>query len=168
MTTFQKQETKLTMLDLKNHARNFLMDKYGMDLKIPIKRNNRLSRSMGRFIATYSDKPVVIEIAGFTMEYGHPSVIIDTLEHELVHYAMCELNRPYDDEDYEFQKELQKYNISLTETNKVGKYTKYKCEECGAENESGLKPTTLVKNRITSCCRATIIPTGEVVYNGME
>ena len=57
----------MDMSDVEKYARNFLRDNYRMVLNIPIKRNNRLSRAMGRFIHTVR-KPVAIDLAGSVLD----------------------------------------------------------------------------------------------------
>ena len=97
----------MTVEELTLIATDFLRDTYGLPLEIPIVRNNRLRRVQGNYITMHNDVPIVIEIAGIMFKYADITVLIDTLKHELIHYAMHTLDKPYDDGHPEFEAELQ-------------------------------------------------------------
>ena len=120
----------MNMSDVKKHAKNFLRDNYGMVLNIPIKRNNRLSRAMGRFIHT-ERKPVAIDLAGSLLDYNERETILDVLEHELVHYALFSKGLPYHDGDDYFEESLKELGISATNT--TGMYKPLHFLTCGCE-----------------------------------
>jgi len=165
--------TALTLDDLKRIADEFLTQHYGMTLDIPLKRNNRLRRSMGRFL-TYvtedgGEEARAIEISGFMFDYAAESVTADTLLHECVHYALYRRGEPYDDGHPEFEAELKRHCIGSTETNVVGKYTVCKCAQCNGEWETTRRAETLVaRGYVTGCCSAEIQIVGERIYNGLE
>ncbi|MCA1025717.1 SprT-like domain-containing protein [Cytobacillus kochii] len=154
--------------ELTDYAQNFLEEKYGMSLDIPIVINKRLRSTLGSFILT-KDKPHEIEMAGFLIEYGADDVIYDTLRHELIHYALFMQGRQYRDGTLEFENELRKHNVGSTKTVFVGKVYKFICEACLGEYESLKKSiVTSPKKYRTKCCKANIVPRGEVAYNGLE
>jgi SprT-like protein len=150
-------------------ATDFLRKNYDLSLEIPIKINGRLRISMGRYISTFDDKPNRIELAGFLLQYGANDVIIDTLYHECVHYALHVKDEPNADGNPHFESELRKYGVGSTKTNQVGLAVVYSCCECGKEEEAWGK--RLLRDhhyRVTRCCRAKINIVGERIYNGTE
>lgn len=84
--------------DVIEEARRFLSENYNMDLRIPIRRNNRIKRTLGQFIRM-DDKSDCIEISGILLDYGGKTAVFDTLRHELIHYALFELGKPHRDGD---------------------------------------------------------------------
>src|SRR5690606_25071042 len=90
---YRREGRKVTIDELKRIADEFLTEHYGMTLDIPIVRNNRLKTHMGRFIGwRYEEDEELsfsIDIAGFMFEYATDAVIVDTLLHECIHYALC-------------------------------------------------------------------------------
>lgn len=159
----------MTIEELTQIATDFLRENYGMELKIPIVRNNRLRRAQGRYIATWEDVPLRIEIAGYLFKYAAPEVIVDTLKHELIHYALHVKGEPFDDGHPHFEAELRKHGASSSKTCRVGIYVLYKCANCAKESKSrGKRLMTEYPFRVTRCCRAKIIIVGERIYDGTE
>ena len=110
-------------IELTKIAQVFLKIHYGLGLDIPIKRNNRLRSTHGRFIINnYNHTPLRIEIAGKTLDYGTDEVIISILKHECIHYALFVQGRAYRDGHPEFEAELRKHNAPSTNTLKIGLY----------------------------------------------
>src|SRR5690625_4133127 len=66
---FVKGEVYITEDELTQIADQFLQKNYGVTLDIPIKRNNRLRTTLGRYVVSHDDKPLRIEIAGNTLRY---------------------------------------------------------------------------------------------------
>lgn len=159
----------MTVEELTQHAEEFLRKHYDMELAIPIRRNNRMRRALGWFIVR-KQTPECIEIAGYLMEYGEAEVILDTLYHELIHYALLSQGKPYHDGCVEFESELRKHGVSSTNTHvKVGKFVAYSCKNCGKEFETELQ--TVARNPQeykTRCCKAQLIIEGERIYDGTE
>ena len=160
----------MTIEELTKFARDFLASTYGLSIEIPIVRNNRLRTAMGRYISTWKDDaPDRIEIAGFVFDYADPSVIVDTLKHECVHYALHVKGEPNNDGHPHFESELSRLKVSATGTNRVGVYVVYECVKCGKIAETRGK--RLLKDHqycVTWCCRAKIRINGERIYNGTE
>lgn len=163
--------TQLTIdeIELAHIAEDFLRDTYGMELEIPILRNNRLRSVMGRYLSDYDDTPLAIEIAGYMFDYAAPDVVIDTLKHECVHYALHVKGEPNADGHLHFEAELARLGVGATETCNVGTYVIYTCDDCGEEAKSrGKRLLTDYKGRVTSCCGSRFTIVGERIYNGTE
>jgi SprT-like protein len=157
----------LTIEELTRHAKEFLRKNYDMDLTVPITINPRLKSSLGRFV--FSKSPNEIQIAGYVIKYADKSVILDTLFHECVHYALYMQGKPFNDGDELFELELRRLGVSSTETNRVGLYVVLACEHCGETFEThNLSVKKYPGAYITSCCRAPIKVIGEKIYNGTE
>lgn len=159
------------MIDIlyEHTAKQFLMEYYDQPLTIPITRNNRLRSSLGRFVYDRHHRAMRIELAGFLLDYGAKSVIIDVLMHECIHYALFEKGLPHRDGEAYFEKQLQLHGVSRTNLLKVGPYRQYICEKCQqigeTKNRKLLKRPSMYR---TTCCHAKIILTGEKVYDGIS
>lgn len=168
MSTVTIQKEKKDLYNLTSFAKDFLKENYNINIDIPIKINNRLKRSMGRLIINgMSRHPESIELAGFLLEYGTNSVIVDTLKHELIHYACFVLGKPYRDGDAYFENELIKHNTTSTETVTVGKYEIMQCLGCGTETETDNK--TFINNPqkyYSRCCKSDFKRIGYTISNG--
>lgn len=94
---------------------------------------------------------------------------MDTLYHELIHYAMYVLGRPYRDGQVEFEKELIKQGVSSTRTVHIGKYLLYCCPACQRQYETELlKVFKNPEKYYTPCCKNKIKVTGEKIYTGED
>ncbi|MET3658465.1 SprT-like domain-containing protein [Sporosarcina psychrophila] len=159
----------MTIEELTEIASTFLRDNYAMDLDIPIVRNNRLRTVMGRFISAYRGGATRIEIAGFVIEHGDRGIIIDTLYHECIHYALFERGEPNDDGHPHFESELREHSVGSSGINRVGPYIEYTCSDCGKEAQArGRRLLRDYRDRVTFCCGASIEIVGERIYNGTE
>lgn len=128
--------------ELRREANKFLKESFGIELGVPLKINNRLSTTQGRFVSTIDDKPLSVELARFLVENNEPRVVLDVLKHELVHYALCKLGKPYDDGHPVFERTLKKLDV-VSQMNiadrisnlktKPRKEVVYQCIGCGAE-----------------------------------
>ncbi|HLO11565.1 MAG TPA: SprT-like domain-containing protein [Pseudoneobacillus sp.] len=125
--------------ELVNEAKGFLNTHFGLDLSVPIEFNTRMKRCLGRFL--FSKKlgenvPLKIEMSVDFMQSHPREHIYDVLKHELVHYALCVMKRPFDDGHPVFEGELRKLGIKSTHSYQVaGSVHKYVCERCGKEYE---------------------------------
>lgn len=138
-------------------ANEFLRNEYDLGLEIPIKINNRLSKSLGRYIMMKSYdtgrlRPHSIEISGKIIKYDTKDFVLDTLKHELVHYALFRKGAPYNDGDTFFENELKRLGITGTDTttSKTPKHY-YKCGGCGNQYTSRRRFNT--SNYVSSCCK---------------
>lgn len=147
-------------------AKQFLHENYNIQLNIPIKRNNRLSASLGRFIYTKKGSSH-IDLAGFLLDYGKEDTIIDVLKHECIHYAFYEKGLPFDDGEEEFEKELIKQQVSTTNSKRVGKYIQFECKTCKSRGET--RNRRLIKRPQlyrTKCCHSPLSLITEKIYDG--
>lgn len=166
--TKKTTDEALSIAELTEIAREFLRDNYGLALEIPIVRNNRLRRAMGRYMATWDDVPLRIEIAGFMFEHAHPIVIISTLKHECIHYAMHVKGKPYSDGHPHFEAELREHGASSTGEVLVGVNYRYACDRCGEVEYT--RYVKVLKNPgyyRTPCCNATLTNVKQVILDGI-
>lgn len=155
--------------ELTRYAERFLMDNYSLDLNVPIVINNRLKNIMGGFV--YSDKKgaIKVELSGYTLKYGTEMIILDTLKHELIHYALYTLGKPCRDGQEYFENELKRLGVNRTRSVKIGKYMEYICPKCQKDDVTDIKK--MINNPhlyITRCCREPIKPTKFIICNGEE
>lgn len=158
----------MTISELTKYAEKFLAENYGFKLAIPIRRNNRLTRSLGRYLQlTPGYAPYKIDLSGRLLDYGTPTVIIDTLKHELIHYAVHCLGEDWRDGAKYFENELKKHRVSSTNTNKVGIRYLTKCRSCGMESETKVKKQAERSYLyIMGCCASGYDYIGDVIYDG--
>jgi predicted SprT family Zn-dependent metalloprotease len=155
-------------LELTEHANEFLSEYYNMKLTIPIKINNRLRSTLGEFVYTKNGAKE-IQMSGYLIKYGTLNTILDTLKHELIHYAMYTQKRQYRDGTREFENELIRHEVGSTGTVYVGKFVRYSCSKCKKKYETEWMSVSKNPEKYRStCCKETIIVQGEVVYNGEE
>ncbi|WP_459198729.1 SprT-like domain-containing protein [Bacillus subtilis] len=157
---------EVTIEDVIEDARIFLSENYNMQLRIPIRRNNRLKKTFGQFIHM-DNIPDCIELSGILLDYGGKAAVLDTLHHELIHYALFELGKPYRDGDLEFESELRKYSVSPTNTSECyGPIVRFVCAECGKSAFTTTKRVGSNPQRYrTKCCKADLINVrNDVIY----
>lgn len=156
-----------TEKELEAIARQFLSRNFQIDLHIPIKRNNRLRSSLGRYVMDREGSPLRIELSGYLLTYGKKEVVIGVLKHECIHYAFHQKGKPMEDGTYEFEQALKRYGAPSTKTLKVGKFYTFLCKKCKKEGETRLKRIrTHHQQYRTKCCHAPVILTGEKIYDG--
>lgn len=128
----------MTLQDLEKFANEFLEKEFNMSLDIPITLNGRLTRAMGRFLVmrnrrTNEARAIGIELNKTLYEHNSMDVVLDTLKHELVHYALFSKGLPYSDGDYVFESTLKRLGVTATMTTTFqGKAHVYECD-CGKE-----------------------------------
>lgn len=130
---------------LENYAKKFLKETYNMDLAIPLQLNGRLKTTCGRFMYKRSKidgstQASRVELNKYFVENNEPSVVLDVLKHELVHYALFEKGKPNSDGHPVFERELKRLGIVSQST--INKYTIkskpvniniYECKDCKYE-----------------------------------
>lgn len=157
------------MLDeLTAFAKQFIHKHYSLELTIPIQRNNRLRTTLGRYVyQKQKNKPLRIELAGFILDYGARTAIIDVLKHECIHYSLHMLELPCHDGHPYFEAELKKHGVSSTNETMIGKYYVYTCESCHIENVTKQKKVIQSPDKYrTSCCKAKLVIVGERIFDG--
>jgi len=149
-------------------ANEFLLKQYNVELSIPIIRNNRLRSTMGRYIYEKLNKPLRIELAGFLLDYGEESVVVDVLKHECIHYALHVKGMPSRDGHPYFESELKKHKVSSTNEKLVGKVFVYRCSSCLVENVTKKKRVFQLPHLYrTSCCHASLQFVAEKIFTGV-
>jgi SprT-like protein len=129
---------KLSMYQLQMYAKKFLNDTYDMELTVPLELNGRLNTTCGRFISTrYRDgrkAPKIVELNKTFVENNEPTVVLDVLRHELVHYALFMLNKPNSDGHPVFEGELKRLGIvsqkTIDQYQIASKKQVYACSDC--------------------------------------
>jgi SprT-like protein len=112
MKTF---DIKLIESELKEMCEYFVKNAYGVKLDVPVKINNRLKRTLGRFIEKRGEA-YKIEFSGILLTNGTEDQIMSVLKHECIHYALFKLGRKHRDGQEDFENELIKYNSHSTNT----------------------------------------------------
>src|SRR5699024_5373840 len=97
----------MTEEQLTHYAKHFLLENFQLSLRIPIKRNNRLRSSYGRFVYNKQREPLRIEIAGLMFDYATKEVMYNVLRHECIHYALFILGKPHRDGEAYFEAVLK-------------------------------------------------------------
>ena len=155
-------EEKLT-----KYAEQFLKANFNIDLSIPIKRNNRLRSSLGRYVMDAAGNPSRIELSGNVLTYAKESTIIGVLKHECIHYAYHIQGKDMRDGHPQFEKALEQFNAPSTETLKVGKFFIFECVRCKKRGETRLKRLAIKPNDYrTHCCQEKLRIVGETIYRG--
>lgn len=159
----------MTIEELTEIASDFLRENYGMELGVPILRNNRLRAKMGVFYENRDGTSNSIEIAGYMFKYATREVLLDTLYHECIHYALFDRGEPYNDGHPHFESELRRLGATSTGTNIVGLYYEATCRGCG-DATYGRNRRVAEPNRkfISTCCEAPVDYVSERIFNGTE
>lgn len=111
-------------------AREFLEKEFGLELDIPIFVNTKMKRTFGYF-RIRKGISWKIDISKELIDTHPKEVVIDVLKHELVHYALFELKKPFRDKDKYFKDTLDRLGVSRTRTFETkGKFHNYTCK-CG-------------------------------------
>lgn len=159
--------TTQLMEELRAFAQDFVKSNYGVDLIIPIEINPKLTRALGRFIHKRTTEPglkipVKIDLAKDLITYYKKEEIIDVLKHELIHYSLYMLDKPYRDRHPYFENELKKHQSHSTDTMvRKGPSHQYHCTGCGKELYTPKKLKDPNKYH-SKCCKTKIKYSGKV------
>ena len=149
-------------------AGEFIYKNYGVKLRIPIVRNNRLRSTYGRLIIR-NHKAYRIDIAGILLDYGTEEVIVDILKHECIHYALFEKKLPHKDGHPVFERELKKHGAPATRQLLIGKYYILKCSKCGHTALTNRKRAVAHPEQYRmKCCNTEIKIVGTKILDGSE
>lgn len=110
--------------ELEAYAKQFLKNEYGLELSIPIKISGRLTSTDGYFQGRITPKGDRISgninlserFMASALNDGAEGLeaVLDTLRHELVHYALFKLGKNYSDGDEDFENELARLGIGTS------------------------------------------------------
>ena len=138
---------KFTLPEVEKIARDFLSKTYDLELSIPIKINNRLTTTLGRFrwrrLTAQSGRkmgvPLSIEISGKYLRYGDSKDIVSTIKHECCHYALFVSGLPFRDGDTYFENELKRYGINPSGTSYFEQKRNVRVYECRCDEHIFLR-----------------------------
>lgn len=115
-------------------AEDMALRNFNIKLNIPIKINGRKNgNGLGTFWYNRTlHKPLSIDISKRMIQFYKKESIIDTLLHELTHWACFERWKPHCDGDDFFENELIRVGASSTFTkHHAGEVYNLYCEQCG-------------------------------------
>ena len=153
---------------LENEAKYLLKTKFEkeLNLNIPIEINGRLTRTLGAFYHNnYRALKIGIskkQVIGAVID-GNIEPILDTLRHEVVHYAMYTLKKGYNDGDKDFEDALAKIGVSSSGTTSKQKINSkkelvwysmkdnYACPTCGVEHKAEHKKSSVTYYSCRKC-----------------
>ena len=161
--TQEKHFTTKVEFELFKYGRDFLKENYPHIPMIPVKVNGRLSRALGRYMYQRTGQAKGIEISKNMIKHYPKEEILDTMRHELTHYALHYDGKPFFDGHPVFESELIKNNASSTRTKKfrgIKEVIEYKCSKCNIESFTYTKAVAKNPNRYrTRCCSGDLIIT---------
>lgn len=158
-----KQEWNNIQKKLEDKAREFLKESYGLELKVPVLVNGRLTASFGRFIYKGSNNPLKIEISKNSIEHQEWKLVIECLIHECIHYALYMKGLPHLDGEPYFEAELKKHGAHSTNTVVYkGKAVRYGCSGCG-EVWHRRRKIRNISQYVSGCCYKSIQFHGETI-----
>lgn len=137
---FYEKKTK----DYISFSKWFLKEHYDLKLEIPFKINGRLKRALGRFeytvdVVNNEEKAKKIQLSKDLVRYHTEEETHKVLIHELIHYALFTLDKPFDDGDEYFENELRKHNstsnsdkpMRIIPTKRKVRTLTHQCQDCG-------------------------------------
>lgn len=154
-------------------AKEYAMEYWGLKLNVPIVENNRLTRSLGRMCWRRNNllrkyTPLKIDLAGRLLRNYSDETIISVIKHELCHWALLVLEKPFSDGHPVFEKELQRIGASSSFTiQQAGNLHTVVCKGCKKEavkNESRNRLKKYVVKGYTSRCCGERLEWGPTVY----
>lgn len=110
-----------SVFSLEKRCKEFIRKEYNINLDIPVRINNRLSRSLGRFVITRGNIDNRIEFAGYLLKEGTDEQIISVLKHECIHYVLYQLGRDFKDGQKDFENELKRHGAGSTNSIRIKK-----------------------------------------------
>lgn len=164
LTTPQIDTSAPTLQRLTDFANNWLQKTYGIQLEIPIEIRSSLKRTLGYFQHKQNKKePIKIALAAKLFTHYSKEAVYDVLKHELVHYALYMLDKPYTDGHPYFERELKRLGVSSTHTYEAkGFYHIYRCSSCDRITSRRVRRITKLENYRSRCCMA------ELKYDGYQ
>lgn len=144
-------------VNLEQKAKEILYQYWGVNYKIPIKINNKLKKTLGRYIferkINGEIKPIKIELSKELINNATEEIILHILKHELCHFVLSLKTNNFLDGDLEFENELKRIKAPSSRMVKI-QYKTF-CSNCKKEfkcrNDKEAK-RLLEENKKTICC----------------
>lgn len=160
---------------LKSYANEFLEKNYGIKLEVPLILNPRMRTTYGWFKyrknKVGSNKSAIsVELSKFFVENNNTEVVLDVLRHELIHYALFMMDKPFKDGNPTFENELKKLsivsqsNVGLKHKikNKPKNMNLYICSKCNHKYHTARK--LIHDGKYHSCnCGGKLLSSGKVL-----
>ena len=126
----------ITQTELEAVANEFLEENFTLGLYVPLVINNRLTSTLGKVTIqrnrqTKETNPIQIALSGNMVKHASREIIIDTLKHECIHYALVMTNQPFQDNDSYFIDTCNRLKVGLTRT--VAVTYLHECSHCKEE-----------------------------------
>jgi len=151
---------------LEKFSKEFLKENYDMELGIPIELSGRMKKSYGMFWHSNPRTPkksIKITMSKNYIEHQLWETVLQTMKHELIHYALYEKDLPYKDGHPVFEAEISKHESHSTGTVKYrGKVVSYSCLECEQEFIRRRRLNHDGAYSLTGCCNS------KLRYNGTK
>lgn len=151
---------------LETYTRNFLKQNYNLELTVPVRINNRLSRALGRFSYNQRSRmPVAIEFSKHLIATQDVDMILDVARHEAIHYALFVQGKPHKDGEPLFESELVKHNSKSTRSFNVieSMNSNYHLYLCNCTEHKTLRALSH-QGKYHSCrkCKSNLVYKGKV------
>jgi SprT-like protein len=157
---------------LKAYANKFLKENYNMTLTVPLQLNGRMKRTCGWFKhMKYKDgrrEAKCIELNKYFVENNEPTIVLDVLRHELVHYALFMQGRPNSDGHPVFENELRRLGVVSQSTidkydieSKPVKIQIYQCANCNTVYKRQRSLPNGGRNYCCGNCKGSLIDIGK-------
>ena len=127
---------ELTELEVELIVKELSLKLFNEEFDLPVKRNNRLTKSQARFcsklyLKSCEIKPISIECSRKIYDGTYKlNTVIGILAHELCHWWLCKNEKPYGDTDMEFKKLIKKFGIPQS-VKVAGHANSFYCSKCG-------------------------------------
>ena len=154
---------------LQGKVQEYSQQYWNMDCKIPVKINGRLTKTLGyyKYFRGFGSKlpsPVRFDFAARLLDGSYKQETIESvIKHEVCHYALSQLGKPFGDKDWNFLLELKRIGSHATYTiQRAGEIHKGNCSCCGKlvitkQKKSQLDKYFQFPRYWSKCCKAKII-----------
>lgn len=162
----------LTTTQIKEKCRVWAKQIWDLEFNLPVEVSGRMTRALGYYkYRTFGFKviPVKLQFAKMLLDGSYKIDTVDSvILHELCHWALSQLGKPFSDGHPVFEAELRRIGASTTRTiQSAGELYEVKCSCCGdtaAKRRSEKLAMKLLDGRYTSkCCGARLTYAGKIV-----
>lgn len=169
---------KLNLRQIERKCKDFAKEIWNVNFDIPIRISNRMTRALGMYYFKNNwdgDEiiPKEIVFSGYLVSYGYydEKVIDSVIKHELTHWYLSTINKPFNDHHPVFENEIKRIGANSTNTiTPAGNFHVGICSKC---NKIIIKKRTygrikryLNEERFrTKCCGKSIVCGGIMFFN---